>query len=72
MGRKTIYPWDDWFSRKNKFKLLRGKDFNCQPYVMGQQIRTEARLNWGNPKVSVLIVEDVVVVEITPKRKKRK
>lgn len=35
------YNWDKWFSR-NSFTLTRGKDFECQPHGMAQQIRNAA------------------------------
>ena len=70
MTRRKLYPWDDWFSRKRKFKLIKGKDFAVAPYVMAQQIRTEAR-NWeGNPRVSIQIIKNTLVVEILWGKKK--
>jgi len=40
-GRPRLYPWNSWFRRK-RFALRRGRDYHCNPYSMGQQIRNAA------------------------------
>lgn len=56
----TRHPWDEWFARK-KLRLRRGKDFDCQPYLLAQQIRNEARRREITVTVSVL--DDFVTAE---------
>ncbi len=58
--RHTRHPWDHWFSRK-KIRLKRGKDFDCQPYLMAQQIRNEASRR--EIAVTVSVLEDYVTAE---------
>lgn len=36
-----LYPWDFWF-KKRSFRLIRGRHFTVDPYVMAQQIRNRA------------------------------
>ncbi len=54
-------PWDKWLKRK-RFRLVRGRHYNCMPHSMGVQVRTAAA-NRGL-RVSVLINEDTLLVEV--------
>jgi len=40
-GRPTKYPWERWLSGK-RYKLVRGKHFDCDPYVLVLQLRRKA------------------------------
>lgn len=51
----NTYPWDQWFSRRREFKLVRNKHFGCRLVGMKQQIKNEA----GRRMVSVSIRVDV-------------
>ncbi len=64
-----IHPWDRWFKRKS-FRLLRGRDYKCQPHSMMVQIRTQA-LRRGL-KVMVGVDEKLITVEVVKKKKKGK
>lgn len=48
----ALYPWDKWFSRA-RFVLRRGKDYNCLPHGMVQQIRNAAAARGVAVSVSV-------------------
>lgn len=64
MGKKkkpTRYPWDKWFGR-SKFRLVRGKHFQCATHGMAGQIRNAAVL-YG-VKVSIKVKEDTLVVTV--------
>jgi hypothetical protein len=54
------YPWEKWFNRRRRYKLVRGQDFTCQPHSMSVQIRAAAHL-YG-VRVSVSILDDVLLV----------
>jgi len=56
-GRR--YPWDDWFSKK-QFRLVRGKQYTCEPNVMAQQVRNAARSR--TTKVSIQRAGDILLV----------
>ncbi len=36
-----LYDWDHWFSQR-RFSLVRGRDFDCSPSSIVQQIRNES------------------------------
>lgn len=55
------YTWDKWFARK-KFRLVRGKHFDCMPHSMGVQVRMAAS-NRGL-RVSVQIDEERLTVSV--------
>jgi hypothetical protein len=54
------YDWDRWFSR-DKFSLMRGRDYYCLPHGMAQMIRNAAAAR--GKKVSIAIKEsgDILV-----------
>jgi hypothetical protein len=55
------YRWEEWFSRP-KFSLVRDKHFHCQPHSMAVMVRQQAAKH--GIRVSVRILEDVVVVKV--------
>jgi len=59
MGRKCIYPWDRWF-RHNRFRLVRGVHYHCQPHSMSVMVRNAASAR--GVRVSVLIAEGTLIV----------
>ena len=61
VGPKRIYPWDSWFGR-GKFKVIRGKHFDCQVHSMAAQIRNYASKN--NFHVSLGVNENTIDVEV--------
>lgn len=54
-GRR--YPWSKWFTLK-KFTLVRGKDYDCQSYVMAQMARNVARLKTYNVNLDIKLPDD--------------
>ena len=61
-GPRPLYPWDDWFSRRRRFRLRRGRHFLCQPHSMMFQLRNRAAQR--GLALSVHIQEDCLVVEV--------
>lgn len=57
-----VYPWGDWL-KKSAFTLKQGRDFDCMPHSMAQQVRNTARKY--QKKVSVKIEEDTLKVTVT-------
>lgn len=57
--RSRGYPWDKWFKKK-RFKLKKGKDFNCAPHSMSVQVRNAAKKR--GKKVSIYIIYPEVYV----------
>lgn len=55
------YPWDRWLSQ-TRFKIVRGKHYDCMPHVMALQIRNEAFKR--ERKVSIRIVEETITVQV--------
>ncbi len=55
------YPWAKWFKGTKKL-LKRGRDFDCLPHVMAQQIRNTAAKR--NLKVSIKIEENQLRISI--------
>lgn len=41
MGRKRLYPWETWLSRK-RFTIRQGRDYVCSQATMSQSIRNAA------------------------------
>jgi len=53
-GRPYKYPWSRWLRGKRKRKTLKkGVDFDCEPYVMAQQIRNHCNRHSMTCSVSV-------------------
>lgn len=66
---KTKYPWATWF-RCKELCLVRGQDFNCQPYAMSIQFRRLAPTY--RRKVSIEILGDALFITIGPIPRRRK
>ncbi len=58
------YPWDRWFV-KDRFKLVKGKDYRCTTISMAQQVRNAA-VQYGL-KVAIDEVEDGLLVTVEEK-----
>lgn len=68
MAKKyTPYPWENWFSRKRKFRLAYKVDFGCRPHVMAQQIRNRAVKE--KRRVSISLQEKTLIVEMCGRMK---
>ena len=65
------YPWDRWFQKKQyglfRFKLVRGKHFDCMPQSMSVQIRNAAEKR--GIRVGVSIRESLGMVVLAVERK---
>ena len=60
---KSRYPWGRWLKRK-RLVLVKGRDFDCQPHSMAQQVRNAAaRANIPSSKLSVFIDGEKVTVQ---------
>ena len=59
----AMYPWEKWFERatKRRVSLNRGREFECLPHSMAQQLRNAAYRH--RYKVSVDIHEDSISFE---------
>lgn len=64
-GPKPIYPWDRWFARKTRVRIVRGVHYYCQPHTMMTMIRMQASRR--KVHVSVFIREQVIVFSIGAK-----
>lgn len=58
----AIYPWDKWMNRKTPLKLVRGRDYHCQPHSMAQQCRNAAG-RYG-VSISVSIEDGTITVRV--------
>lgn len=54
-----LHPFDNWF-KKSRFKLVKGKHYNCMPHSMSQQIRNAAAKR--GLTVSVHIQGEILIV----------
>jgi len=59
MDNPVRHPWDKWFKSEG-FTLLRGKQYQCMPHSMAQQIRNAAHRK--QHRVSIKIAGDKLVV----------
>ncbi len=59
-GRKSIYPYDEWFDGQI-WKLTKGFDFECQPNSLRQAFYKAANRKGIRIHVSLLANGDVVV-----------
>jgi hypothetical protein len=66
MPRPSIYPWDKWLRMGNRLRIVRGKDYNCQPYAMTIRLRQEASKR--NRRVSLNVVGDIITATVLKKR----
>jgi hypothetical protein len=41
-GRPIRYPWPKWLTPEKRSLLKKGRDYDCQPHSMAQQIRNAA------------------------------
>lgn len=41
-GKKQIYPWANWLSRKKETTLIKGRDYLCTTESMLVMLRTKA------------------------------
>ena len=60
------YPWEEWFA-KAKFKLRQGKDFDCNPHVMAQQIRnaaTKYTIDGKDVRVSIYVDQKQLTIYV--------
>ena len=63
------YPWKLWFSR-HRFRLIRGRDYDCLTHAMVQMIRSAAGPRRHNVKVSTSVGNnsDSITVRVTGPR----
>lgn len=57
---KRVYRWNQWFAM-SRFILRQGKDYDCSPSTMDQQIRNQAtsrgiRVSITQPNAITLVV----------------
>ena len=70
--KKSVrYPWDKWFGWK-RCKLVRGKDYHCQPHSMSVQIRNAAIQRGLRVKVEIDEGTITVIKQGSKPKKKRK
>jgi hypothetical protein len=61
-SRGTQYPFDEWLDGKaRKLDMGKGKDFECKPKSMAQQIRTRA--SEQGKSVTVLLYDKYIEVQ---------
>lgn len=73
MANVTKYNYDKLFKKK-RFVMKRGKDFECMPHSMAQQIRNAAQKQHPKPSVSIQILDQELLIIVShpkPKGKKR-
>lgn len=58
---RIIYPWAEWFGR-GRFRLRRGRDYDCSTVSMAGQIRDRASAD--GLSVSIEEIDDGLVVEV--------
>lgn len=51
------YPWVRWFSQR-KFRLIRGRDYDCFTHAMAQMVRNAAAPKRHNVRVSISVEGD--------------
>ena len=76
MGNRTgigqsgvLYPWLEWLKRGDLI-LTQGKDFNCLPHSMSQQLRNAAFRH--NYRVSIDVYSDGIIAKCVKQRTKSK
>lgn len=59
------YPWEKWFKKRRKFTLVKGKDFNCQPHGMAQQIRSRCRRQTPPLSANISVENGDLIIKFT-------
>ena len=60
------YPWEEWFLEE-ELHLIKGQDFDCESYIMAQQIRNAAAkytICRKDIRVSIYVDQDQVTVYV--------